>query len=154
MTESRRAFGGREVIDEETLEELEETLLAADLGVATTMDLVDGIRDMVLKGQARDTVKLRELLVDQASILLLDAPRMQPLPAPRVTLVIGVNGVGKTTSIAKIARRSKDRGEQVLLAAGDTFRAAAIEQLCIWGERLDIEVIRQRTRSRSRCGRV
>ncbi|REJ77209.1 MAG: signal recognition particle-docking protein FtsY [Acidobacteria bacterium] len=135
---------GRDVIDEETLEDLEETLLAADLGVATTMELVDGIRDQVRSGQARDVVRLRELLQDQAAILLLDAPRPRPVPAPRVTLVIGVNGVGKTTTIAKLAHRARDVGERVLLAAGDTFRAAAIEQLVVWGERLGVEVIRSK----------
>jgi fused signal recognition particle receptor len=132
------------VISEETLEELEEGQIAADLGVATTMDLVDGVRSRVRAGQAGDLVMLRDMLVDEVSVLLLDAPRMPPARNPRLTLVVGVNGAGKTTSIAKLARRSLDDDETVLLAAGDTFRAAAIEQLQVWGGRLGVEVIAHR----------
>ncbi|MEM6701759.1 MAG: signal recognition particle-docking protein FtsY [Acidobacteriota bacterium] len=137
------AASGRGVIEEETLEELEESLIAADLGVATTMELVDGVRSRVQRGQGADVVRLRDMLVDEVSILLMDAPRLAPQPPPRVTLVVGINGAGKTTSIAKLAKRSQEDGESVLLAAGDTFRAAAIDQLCIWGDRLDVDVVRQ-----------
>ncbi len=137
------AATGRAVIEEETLEDLEESLIAADLGVETTLELVDNIRSRVLSGQGGDVVRLREMLVDEVAVLLLDAPRLAPLPPPRVTLVVGVNGVGKTTSIAKLAKRSVEDGESVLLAAADTFRAAAIDQLSIWGERLGVEVVRQ-----------
>ena len=137
------AASGRGVIEEDTLEELEESLIAADLGVKTAMELVESVRTRVLSGQGSDVVKLRDMLVDEVSVLLLDAPRLAPLPPPRVTLVVGVNGAGKTTSIAKLAKRSQEDGESVLLAAGDTFRAAAIDQLSIWGERLGVEVVKQ-----------
>jgi fused signal recognition particle receptor len=84
------------------------------------------------------------MLVDEVAVLLLDAPRLAPATSPRITLVVGVNGAGKTTSIAKLAKRSLDDGEKVLLAAGDTFRAAAIEQLQVWGRRLGLDVIAHR----------
>jgi len=138
------AVAGRGVVSEETLEELEEGLIAADLGVATTMELVDAIRGRVRAGQGGDVVALRQMLVDEVSILLLDVPRLEPARSPRITLVVGVNGSGKTTTIAKLARRSLDDGEKVLLAAADTFRAAAIEQLQVWGSRLGVDVIAHR----------
>ena len=137
------AVDGRGVLDDETLEDLEESLIAADMGVETALELVEGVRGRVRTGEAGDTVKLREMLVDEVSLLLHDAPKPTPEQSPRVTVVVGVNGVGKTTSIAKLARRSLDRGESVLLGAGDTFRAAAGEQLEVWGERLGVEVVRQ-----------
>ncbi len=141
------AVAGRQVVDEETLEYLEEVLIASDIGVETAVELVEGIR----KGGGGtagpgplDALGLRQRLVDEMSVLLLDAPRSPTeAPAPLVTLAVGVNGVGKTTSVAKLARRSLDRGEGVLLAAADTFRAAAIEQLELWGERLGVDVVRQ-----------
>jgi fused signal recognition particle receptor len=141
------AVSGRGVIDESTLEQLEESLIGADLGVATSLELVEHLRERVQSGQGADVVKLREMLVDEIAVLLLDAPRLPPLRRPRVTLVVGVNGVGKTTTIAKLARRSQEDGEKPLLAAADTFRAAAIEQLVVWGERLDVEVVRHRAGS-------
>ncbi|HMB53564.1 MAG TPA: signal recognition particle-docking protein FtsY [Thermoanaerobaculia bacterium] len=137
------ALEGRATVDAETLEFLEEALISADLGVETSLELIDRLRADVKPGQAIDVLQLRERLVDEMTVLLLDAP--QPPSArvrPRVTLVVGVNGVGKTTSVAKLARRSQLDGERVLLAAADTFRAAAIEQLELWGERLDVPVIR------------
>jgi fused signal recognition particle receptor len=138
------AVTGRGIVDDQTLEELEEGLIAADLGVETALELVANVRERVQSGQGGDVVKLREMLVDEVAVLLLDAPRMPAERRPRVTLVVGVNGVGKTTSIAKLAQRSLSAGERPLLAAGDTFRAAAIEQLGIWGERLGVEVVRHR----------
>jgi fused signal recognition particle receptor len=84
------------------------------------------------------------MLVDEVSVLLLDAPRLEPARSPRITLVVGVNGVGKTTSIAKLAKRSLDDGEKTLLAAGDTFRAAAIEQLQVWSQRLGVDLVSHR----------
>ena len=138
------AMEGRATLDEETLEFLEEALIGADLGVETSLELVDGLRRDVRPQQAADVFKLRERLVDEMAILLLDAPQppRQPASGPRVTLVVGVNGVGKTTSVAKLARRSQLDGERVLIAAADTFRAAAIEQLELWGRRLGVDVVR------------
>ncbi len=140
------AVDGRGTIDAGTLDALEEALITADLGVETATELVDRLRADVKSGQAKDVTRLRERLVDEISILLLDAPAPPKIvPGPRVTLVVGVNGVGKTTSIAKLARRAQLDGRRVLLAAGDTFRAAAVEQLSLWGERLGIEVVRQQS---------
>lgn len=141
------ALDGRDVVDEDTLDDLEESLIAADLGVRTAMEIVDSMRDGVQRGQGGDVVKLREKLIDEVSILLLDAPPMPAARLPIITLVVGVNGVGKTTSIAKLAHRARQDGQRVLLAAGDTFRAAAIEQLSVWGERLDVEVIKHQAGS-------
>jgi fused signal recognition particle receptor len=138
------AIEGRAVLDEETLEYLEESLIAADIGVTTAMELVEEVRLDAKRFEGGDIVKLRQRLVDQMSILLLDAPRIPTRPAgPLVTLLVGVNGVGKTTSAAKLARWTQNRGESVLLAAADTFRAAAIEQLSLWAERLSIDIVRQ-----------
>jgi len=139
------AFDGRTVLDEATLEYLEESLISSDLGVETALELVDHLRQEVRPGEIADFVRLRERLSDEIALLLLDAPRPRPLtPDPAVILVVGVNGVGKTTTIAKLVRYYQGEGEKVLLAAGDTFRAAAVEQLCLWGERLGVDVVRQR----------
>jgi fused signal recognition particle receptor len=138
------ALEGRGTLDEQTLEHLEETLIGADLGVATALELVERVRLDVRPGEARDVVKLRQRLADEVAILLLDAPRPRAAAeGARVTLVVGVNGAGKTTSIAKLARRHLDHGRSVLLAAADTFRAAAIEQLALWGKRLKVDVVQQ-----------
>ncbi len=142
------AVEGRTTLDEETLEHLEEVLIGADIGVETALELVESIKGQVKPGQAGDVLLLRQLLVDEIAVLLLDAPQPQPRgEQPMVTLVVGVNGVGKTTSIAKLGRLYGLRGEKVLLAAGDTFRAAAIEQLETWGDRLGVQVVRQKAGS-------
>jgi len=138
------AVSGRATLDEESLEALEEALIGADLGVETALELVESIRRDPPRGGAGDLVSLKERLVDEMSVLLLDAPQSsETVSGPTVTLVVGVNGVGKTTTIAKLARLSQKRGERVLLVAGDTFRAAAIEQLETWGERVGVGVVRQ-----------
>lgn len=137
------AIEGRGTVDAATLDALEESLISADLGIETATELVDRMRADLKAGQAKDVTRLRERLVDEIAILLLDAPPPPRVTGPRVTLVVGVNGVGKTTTIAKLARRSQRDGRRVLLAAGDTFRAAAVEQLSLWGQRLGVEVVRQ-----------
>jgi fused signal recognition particle receptor len=129
-------------LDEPTLAELEEALIAADLGVATTALLLERLRERVRRSDLEGGGRLRELLAAEIARLLAEAPRPPADSYPRVTLVVGVNGAGKTTSIAKLARRELDAGRRVVLAAADTFRAAAIEQLALWGERLGIEVVR------------
>lgn len=135
------AVAGRAVLDATTLDYLEEALISADLGVETSLELVEMLRTTT---DTTDPQALRARLAEEVALLLERAPQKKPIgDGPRVTLVVGVNGVGKTTSIAKLARRSKDQGERVLLAAADTFRAAAIEQLALWGERLGVDVIRQ-----------
>jgi fused signal recognition particle receptor len=137
------AIGGRDYLDERTLEHLEETLIGADLGVTTALELVEHLKEEVGRGDAGDSFRLRKRLADEVGQLLLEAPRPREAPGPRVTLVVGVNGVGKTTSIAKLARLAQGRGRKVLLVAGDTFRAAAVEQLALWSERLGVELVRQ-----------
>jgi fused signal recognition particle receptor len=138
------ALEGKSSLDQDTIEYLEEILIGADLGVETALELVERVRADLRQEQTADIFRVREALVDEMSILLMDAPKPPPRSgAPLVTLVVGVNGVGKTTSIAKLARRAQLDGERVILAAGDTFRAAAIEQLQLWGRRLNLEVIAQ-----------
>jgi fused signal recognition particle receptor len=138
------AVEGRAVLDAATVEHLEEALIGADLGVETALELVERLKQAARRDEAGDVGRLRQRLAEEMAALLAEAPRPRPLePGPAVVLVVGVNGVGKTTSIAKLARREPRDGHRVLLAAGDTFRAAAIEQLAIWGERLGVEVVRQ-----------
>ncbi len=139
------AVKGRAVLDEEALEYLEESLIAADLGVETSLELIDRLRPQLSASDVKDLARLRQILADEITDLLAGAPAPSSLTAgPAVIQVVGVNGVGKTTTIAKLARLLENRGHRVLLAAADTFRAAAIEQLVLWGERLGVDVIRQR----------
>jgi fused signal recognition particle receptor len=139
------AMEGKQTLDEEVLEYMEEVLIGADLGVDASLELIDQVRKDLKGHEVADVLRVRETLVDHMSVMLLDAPRPRPRgTGPRVTLVVGVNGVGKTTSIAKLARRSIEQGESVLLVAADTFRAAAIEQLALWGERLGVAVVRSK----------
>ena len=144
------AVGGG--LDEEAIESLEEALIAADIGVETSMALLEELRRAFRDGDLRrgdsrdgrgDGVRLRERLADEIAVLLLDAPQPAAMGSKGLTLVAGVNGVGKTTSIAKIAWSFRQEGRSVLLVAADTFRAAAIEQLEVWGQRLDVPIVRQ-----------
>jgi fused signal recognition particle receptor len=138
------AMSGRTVLDEEMLEHLEEILISTDLGVETTLELIERTKENARGLAGGDIVRLRQMLVDEMAILLLDAPQLPPRgDTTLVTLLVGVNGSGKTTSAAKLARWSQERDEKVLLAAADTFRAAATEQLDLWGERLGVDVIKQ-----------
>ena len=140
------AVSGRGVVDAETLEYLEESLIATDIGVEASLEIVESIKDRVKGFDSSDIVKLRKMMVDELAVLLLDAPQPPPMTdVPLITLLVGVNGVGKTTSAAKLARLSQNQNKKVLLAAGDTFRAAAVEQIVIWGERIGVEVVRQDT---------
>ncbi len=139
------ALGGAARIDEDVLERLEETLIESDLGVATSLELVERLRRAGDSGPIAvgDEFALRQLLIDEVAVLLLDAPPAALPATPRLTMLVGVNGSGKTTSAAKLAQASLVRREKVLLAAGDTYRAAAAEQLEVWGERLGVEVVRR-----------
>lgn len=131
-------------IDEDLFEELEEALIMADLGVQTTMDIVENLRKRVKREHATDPSVIKDMLIDEiTAILEEDAEEAESLPSPSVLLVIGVNGVGKTTTIGKLTHNYKEEGKSVMLAAADTFRAAAIDQLEIWGERNDVPVIKQ-----------
>ncbi len=135
-------------IDEDLFEELEEALIMADMGVQTTMHIVENLRKRVKREHATDPALIKGMLIDEiTAILEEDAADAEELPSPSVILVIGVNGVGKTTTIGKLAHNYKEEGKSVLLAAADTFRAAAIDQLEIWGERSGIEVIKHEENS-------
>lgn len=135
-------------IDEDLFEELEEALIMADLGVQTTMDIVENLRKRVKKEHATDPAVIKDMLIDEITAILEEgAEEEENLPSPSVLLVIGVNGVGKTTTIGKLAHNFKEDGKSVLLAAADTFRAAAIDQLEIWGERSQIPVVKHEENS-------
>lgn len=130
-------------IDEDLFEELEEALIMADMGVQTTMDIVENLRQRVKKERATDPAVIKDMLIDEITAILQDGVEEEEnLPSPTVMLVIGVNGVGKTTTIGKLSHKFKNEGKSVLLAAADTFRAAAIDQLEVWGQRAGIEVIK------------
>ncbi len=130
-------------IDEDLFEELEEALIIADMGVQTTMDIVENLRQRVKKERATDPAVIKDMLIDEITAILQDGVEEEEnLPSPTVMLVIGVNGVGKTTTIGKLSHNFKNEGKSVLLAAADTFRAAAIDQLEVWGQRAGIEVIK------------
>jgi fused signal recognition particle receptor len=135
-------------IDSTVLEELEEVLYTSDLGVQTTMELLDKVKVKVERKELKDAEALKIALRDSI-VEMMDIPQADLVPeeTPRVILMVGVNGVGKTTTIAKLARTFVSRGQKVLLAAGDTFRAAAVEQLGIWAERLGVDFVAQKTGS-------
>ncbi|MCB9558700.1 MAG: signal recognition particle-docking protein FtsY [Deltaproteobacteria bacterium] len=140
-----RVFRGKQ-IDESLLDDIEEVLFTADIGVKTSQQLLEAVRKQLSKKQLKDSSEIIARLKEEA-LVLLDKPQATPFdPArakskPYVLLVVGVNGVGKTTTIGKLAAQLKARGLSVLLAAGDTFRAAATEQLVIWGERTATPVV-------------
>jgi fused signal recognition particle receptor len=133
-------------LDEEALTSLEEALLASDLGPTTAAAILDAARGALRQQGPMTAESMRGVLTERIAQLLAVGAPPAPLPAapPHVTLFLGVNGSGKTTTLAKLAKRYRDEGESVLLAAADTFRAAAIEQLQIWGRRIDAEVIAHR----------
>ena len=134
----------RASIDDELWDELEELLISADVGAATTFKLMDSLREGVRRGRVADPREALELLKEEMTALVdFEAVEgaLEVREKPLVILMVGVNGAGKTTSIAKLARMYADVGQSVLVGAADTFRAAAIEQLQAWGERLDVGVI-------------
>lgn len=151
LSKTRKAFTtridnlllGKKEIDEELLEDLEEILITSDIGVQTTMALVEQVREGVQKKDLSNPGELKQALQDQiVSFLKVPSKPLQiSQNKPHVIMVIGVNGVGKTTTIGKLSDRYIQQGRRVLLIAGDTFRAAAVEQLEIWGERVGAEVI-------------
>ncbi len=129
-------------IDDDFYDELEETLILADLGARTSMEIIETLRDKVQELKIKDTEEVKQVLIDIITEILNRENEPLEIKSPTVILVIGVNGAGKTTSIGKLANLYKSEGKSVLLAAGDTFRAAAIEQLEEWGRRSDIPVIK------------
>ena len=130
-------------IDEELFEELEEVLITSDVGVDTTLRIVQDLKDRVKKEKVTNAMEVKGLLKDEIALLLgSDKATLKLDTKPSVIVVIGVNGVGKTTSIGKICHVLKEQGKKVIMAAGDTFRAAAIDQLEIWAKRAGVDIIR------------
>ncbi|MCP5413935.1 MAG: signal recognition particle-docking protein FtsY [Chromatiaceae bacterium] len=141
-------LGGSRQIDDDLLEDIETLLLTADVGVDATRRIIADLTARVRRKELADPAALGSALREQLAAILhrIEAPDSRPAPGrPLVILMVGINGAGKTTTIGKLARRYKDAGHSVMLAAGDTFRAAAVEQLQTWGERNAIPVIAQAT---------
>ncbi|WP_417533898.1 signal recognition particle-docking protein FtsY [Marinobacterium stanieri] len=140
-------FLGAKEIDDDLLEEIETTLLMADIGVEATTEIINRLTDRVERNQLKDADALKEALKEELGDLLggVEHPLRLPEKKPAVILMVGVNGVGKTTTIGKLAKRFQGEGKSVMLAAGDTFRAAAVEQLQVWGERNNVPVVAQHT---------
>lgn len=139
---------GKKKIDDDLLEELETLLLTADVGVDTTQRIIDDLTDRVKRKTLSDPAALSEVLQAQLVEILkqCECPVVEPQAGmPQVILMVGINGAGKTTTIGKLAKKLQNDGQKVMLAAGDTFRAAAVEQLQTWGERNNIPVIAQAT---------
>ncbi|SCC28168.1 fused signal recognition particle receptor [Gilliamella intestini] len=143
-------FKGKK-IDQALFEELEEQLLVADVGFDTTQKIIDSLTKQASRKELKDADALHELLKQEMNSILsgVDKPLDINSHKPFVILMVGVNGVGKTTTIGKLARQFQQQGKSVMLAAGDTFRAAAVEQLQVWGERNNIPVIAQHTNADS-----
>nr|WP_202112992.1 MULTISPECIES: signal recognition particle-docking protein FtsY [Gilliamella] len=143
-------FKGKK-IDQALFEELEEQLLIADVGFDTTQKIIDSLTKQASRKELKDADALHELLKQEMNSILsgVDKPLDINSHKPFVILMVGVNGVGKTTTIGKLARQFQQQGKSVMLAAGDTFRAAAVEQLQVWGERNNIPVIAQHTNADS-----
>jgi fused signal recognition particle receptor len=140
---------GKTSVDEDVLDQLEEALIGADVGVDTTLAIIERIQDRVKKDKYVSTSELNQILHEEILNLLIDAPQdlagfQVPIDKkPFITLVVGVNGVGKTTTIGKLAHHFKAAGNEVLLGAADTFRAAAVDQLTIWSERVGVPIVKQ-----------
>jgi fused signal recognition particle receptor len=145
-----KAIAGKSTVDDEVLDNLEEALVGADVGIETTVALIDKLSERVKKDKYLNTAELNGILQEELAGLLVDAPDgltkgfdLSGMPKPYVLLVVGVNGVGKTTTIGKLAHQFKLAGKNVLLGAADTFRAAAVDQLTIWSERVGVPIVKQ-----------
>jgi len=139
-----RAVVGRSRVDDDTLDAIEEALVESDMGVDTTLKVIDNLEERVEKDKFMSFDELIALLRDEISKLIPDNPDDRDLKKkPYVILVVGVNGVGKTTTIGKLAKYYKSRGLKVILGAADTFRAAAVDQLTIWAERAGVDIVKQ-----------
>ena len=151
-----RAIAGKSKIDDDVLDNLEETFITSDVGVETTLKIIDRIRERVARDKYVNTAELNRLLCEEISDMIVspenegdsdDDFKVKKENTPFVILVVGVNGVGKTTTIGKLASQYKKAGNSVIIGAADTYRAAAIEQLEIWGERAGVPVIKQKQMS-------
>ncbi len=145
-----KAIAGKDKVDEEVLDQLEEALVSADVGIDTTVAIIKRIEDRVAKDKYLGTAQLNRILQEEIMGMLTDAPGPEfatfDVPAgkkPYIILVVGVNGVGKTTTIGKLAYNFKKNGKSVLLGAADTFRAAAVDQLTIWSERTGVPIVKK-----------
>jgi fused signal recognition particle receptor len=145
-----KVIAGKSTVDEEVLDSLEEVLVSADVGIDTTVQIIERIEKRVVKDKYLNSSELNTILQQEIEAILIDAPSANSyafdsdLPTkPYVILVVGVNGVGKTTTIGKLAYNFKESGKSVLLGAADTFRAAAVEQLTIWSERTGVPIVKQ-----------
>jgi len=149
-----RAIAGKSTVDDEVLDNLEEALVTSDVGVETTLRIIERVQQRVARDKYLGTAELNSILVEETSSLLKENESDDTHYAeagtdsngnktPYVIMVVGVNGVGKTTTIGKLAWQFKQAGKKVYLGAADTFRAAAVEQLCIWGERVGVPVVKQ-----------
>ena len=145
-----RAVMGKSTVDDEVLDNLEEALITSDIGVDTTLKIIKRIEERVARDKYVSTSELNNIMRDEIASLLTENNTADnedwELPTdhrPYVSLVVGVNGVGKTTTIGKLAYQFKKSGKKVYLGAADTFRAAAVEQICIWGERVGVPVVKQ-----------
>ena len=150
LSKITKAVAGKSTVDEEVLDNLEDALVTADVGIDTTVQIIEKIEKRVSKDKYLNTTELNRILQEEIEHLLVDAPEANAysftseLPAkPYIILVVGVNGVGKTTTIGKLAYNFKKAGKSVLLGAADTFRAAAVDQLTIWSERAGVPIVKQ-----------
>jgi fused signal recognition particle receptor len=150
LSKITRAIAGKSAVDDEVLDNLEEALVSADVGIETTVEIIGRVEKRVSKDKYFNTGELNNLLQEEIEAVLVDATGTKQytfsseLPAkPFVILVVGVNGVGKTTTIGKLAYNFKKAGKNVLLGAADTFRAAAVDQLTIWSERTGVPIVKQ-----------
>lgn len=145
-----KAIAGKSTVDEEVLDNLEEALVSADVGIETTVALIDKLSERVKRDKYLNTSELNHILQDELAGLLAKPAEgiakdfdLAGMPKPYVLLVVGVNGVGKTTTIGKLAHQFKLAGKSVLLGAADTFRAAAVDQLTIWSDRVGVPIVKQ-----------
>ncbi|GAK93127.1 signal recognition particle receptor protein FtsY [Nonlabens ulvanivorans] len=145
-----KAVAGKSKVDADVLDDLEDVLISSDVGVATTIKVIDRIEERVAKDKYLGTAELNGILRDEIAGLLSEVNNgdatdftIPKQDGPYVVMVVGVNGVGKTTTIGKLAHQFKQKGLKVVLGAGDTFRAAAVDQLQIWADRVGVEIVKQ-----------
>lgn len=150
LSKITKAVAGKSTVDDETLDELEDALIRADVGVDTTLAIIDRIQQRVKEDKYLNTNELNNLLQSEIENVLADSPESKDIgfdlsghKKPYVLLVVGVNGVGKTTTIGKLASQYKQAGSSVILGAADTFRAAAVDQLTVWSERTGVPIVKQ-----------
>ena len=145
-----RAVAGKSKVDEDALDDIEEALITSDIGVETTLKIIERLEERVAKDKYLDAKELNAFLKEEMSLLLEESNNSDEVEftvpqtdGPYVIMVVGVNGVGKTTTVGKLAHQFKQAGKKVVLGAADTFRAAAVDQLVIWSERVGVDIVKQ-----------